>query len=165
MVSECSTGRARRRHASACAVVVGLMCIASCSPNETTSTGDVADAYAVVVRWFTDRLVAEDEPPVVFVESRGEGLAIGLELQAAIVAATEDFAKVRFIDDRSEALDSDGVRDGGIFLALGPAVADGSMLEIECDEIVSATADTGWTFQLVYRDQTWELRRDPVRSP
>ncbi|HUC32982.1 MAG TPA: hypothetical protein VMS14_06240, partial [Ilumatobacteraceae bacterium] len=69
------------------------------------------------------------------------------------------------IDDRSEALDSDGVRDGGIFLALGPAVADGSMVEIECDEIVSATADTGWTFQLVYRDQTWELRRDPVRSP
>ncbi len=78
-----------------------------------------------------DRSGAESERPVVFIEPRGEGLDIGLDTQAAVISASEEFAEVRFIDDRSEALDDEGVRNGGIFIALGPGTQERDLLVVE----------------------------------
>jgi hypothetical protein len=64
----------------------------------------------------------------VFVEPLGEGYVIDLAVQADVIRGLEDVADVRFIDQRTEALEqsSDGqpVRDGGMLVALGPLLEE-----------------------------------------
>lgn len=125
----------------------------SCSSD--SDDADVAGAYSEVLRWFVDRGGPHSERPVVFIEPRGEGLDIGLDTQAAVISAADGFAEVRFIDDRSEALDEEGVRDGGIFIALGPGTQDRDLLIVECDEILAEDDELSWSFTLRYRDGQW----------
>ncbi len=96
--------------------------ISGCTSDGPAERGSTADAYALVLQWFVDRSESEVDPPLVFVEALGEGVSIGLDTQAAVLSSTVDFAEVRFIDDRSEALSDGVVRDGGILIALGPIV-------------------------------------------
>lgn len=147
-----------------------LATIASCgSKGDTEPHGDTADAYAVVVRWFVDNSAATggnpDVNPVVLIEARGEGVGIGLETQVALVAAADEFADVRFIDDRSEAMDGGEVRDGVILLALGSAITDGTMANVVCDQIVGAEVVLSWTFNLGYGTDGWTLTSDPTPRP
>lgn len=142
-----------------------LMLLATaCTSRTPEQQGSTSDAYAVVLQWFAKNAATALERPVVYVEARGEGLGVGLDTQAAIVASTADFADVRFIDDRSEALDSDGVRDGGVFVALGPLIDDGRDFTIECDQILSEDASIVWTFSLSYSGEVWSLTAPPVQA-
>lgn len=143
-------------------VILTLNGVASCRSNpDTEPAGDTADAYAVVVRWFVDN-AAGDDTTVVLIEARGEGVGIGLEDQAALVAATDGFADVRFIDDRAEAIDGDVVRDDVILLAIGPAIAEGTTASIACDQISGAEFVLSWTFDLEYSDDAWRLTSAPT---
>ena len=134
----------------------------ACSPASTSADGDVADAYAVVIEWFADRSSDDPDPLLVFVEARGEGFEIELPAQASVVEASASFADVQFIDDRSEAIGDDGVRDDGILLALGPAVMDGDGAIVECDEIVTSETMTSWRFELRYVRNEWLLVHEPT---
>jgi len=143
-----------------------LTAIASCgSKGDTEPHGDTADAYAIVVRWFVDNYASidadADVKQVVFVEALGEGVGIGLETQVAFVAASDSFADVRFIDDRAQAMDGDNVRDDVILLAIGPAITDGTMAIIECDQVLSEGNVLSWTFNLVYSAELWTLTSAP----
>lgn len=153
----------RVRSAFAAVACVALI-LSACSSDDAPKRGSTADAYAVVIRWFVDHSGSDQERPTVFVEALGEGVGIGLDTQAAVVSSTGDFAEVKFIDDRSEALSDEGVRDGGIFIALGPAVESERSVTIDAAEIESDTESIGWTFDLISRAGTWTLTDDPVRS-
>ena len=89
------------------------------------------------IEWFVDRTAPDSDPQVAFVVAQGEGFDIDLELQAGIVSATAAYADVRFIDDRAEAFgDGDTVRDGGLLLAVGPAVSSkGGAIMIDADRV------------------------------
>lgn len=153
--------------ALAALAVVALLAMVGCSDERPKNKPeDLPAAYAEVIRFFVERADLEDETPTVFVEPLGEGLGIGLDTQASIVSATEEFADVRFIDDRSEALDDEGVRDDGIFLGLGPAVMERRLLRIDVDEIRSDDAETSWAFELEHDgDQAWVLTSPPHAAP
>ena len=154
---------------------VAVLAMAGCSPDRSGGDSDIAGAYARMIQWFVDRTEpapddeGERDPVVVFVEARGEGVNIGLTMQAAIIARAEPFATVRFIDDRAEALtDGDApVQDEGLLLALGPAKEHGSKVVIECDEFVAADDERSWHFELQSApgdedDQSvWTLRGEP----
>ena len=121
------------------------------SPSEARASG----AYEAVIRWFAASAGDDPEPLPVFVEPRGEGTTIDLQVQAEVVAATADVANVRFIDARDEALvvvepDSSGggsiepetstpraermeVRDGGVLIRLGPVLEEGSRVTLDVD--------------------------------
>ena len=146
-------------------VVIGVIAAGACSSDGSEKAGDVSDAYARVVRWFVDHSAGDADDQLVFVQARGEGLGIDLDTQAAIVESAESFADVRFIDDQSEALDADGVRDGGILLAIGPAVADGSTMVIECDEVSAEDVARSLSFDLRFVAGEWLLRGEPVELP
>lgn len=135
-----------------------------CSSDDEPDRGSTADAYAVVLRWFVERSGSDAESPLVFVEALGDGVVFGLETQAAVVSSTADFAEVRFIDDRAEAIENDEVRDGGILIALGPAVESGRSVTIESAQLTSESDAVGWTFDLVWRGETWSMRGEPVRG-
>ena len=153
------------------ALLLAGTALASCGSDPAPQRGPTAGAYATVVRWFVDRsgtqtTAAEDddvdETTVVFVEPRGEGMTFGVDMQAEIIEATEPFADLRFIDDRAEALDDEGlVRDGSIFLALGPSTPKGSSTTIECDEISSDASSRPLVFELRWRRDEWVLAGPP----
>lgn len=159
----------RRQHAVRGAFLTGLATvvlmlsgITGCRSNpDTEPGGDIADAYAVVVRWFVDNSAPGDNNPLVLIEARGEGLGIGLEAQAALVAASDEFADVRFIDDRAEAMDDEGVRHDVILLAIGPAIAEGTTASIACDQISGPEVVLSWTFSLEFVNDGWRLTSAP----
>ena len=137
--------------------------VPACSSDAQPARGSTADAYAVVVRWFVDHTESGSDHPVVFAGALGEGISIGLDTQAAVISATAEFADVRFIDDRSEVFENDAVRDDGILVALGPAVESEGSTTVESAEFTSPTDMIGWTFDLAFRNGTWNLSREPTR--
>ena len=142
------------------------MLVAACgSADEPATVGSTHEAYATVIRWFVGRMPGDADRPVVFVEARGEGVGIDLDTQASVVDSTQSFAEVRFIDDRSEALDSEGVRDGGILLALGPVVAEANTAVIEADELLDEDRVTSRHFELHASDGDWVLQGEPTILP
>ena len=96
---------------------------------------------------------------MVFVDVLGEGFEIDLDLQAAIVSSSEEFAQVRFIDARSEAFgDGDTVRDEGFLLAFGPAAIDGRTASITSDEVDSPDSARSWSFEVRHDGEgRWSL--------
>ncbi len=80
----------------------------------------------------------------IYVEPRGEGSSISVDVQADVVTAVEDVADVRFIDARSEALEENDagelvVRSGGVLLAFGPVPNDATDVVVEVDQYVDET--------------------------
>jgi len=149
--------------------VVGLVAVAlvACSSPEPDAAPEVGGAYTEVVEWFVDRAPTGSEPPVVFMESLGEGFEMDLGLQATIVAEAQERAQVRFIDERSDALGEAGeeVRDGGILLAVGPAAADGDEVTIDAEQFVSVDESSSWVFRLrADEDGAWTIVGAPAEA-
>jgi len=125
------------------AALVGLCSVVASCTNLSPSKARASDVYATVIRSFGTQ--PEGEPPLkVFVEPRGEGSSISVDVQAEVVTAVEDVAEVRFIDARAEALADDEagafvVRDDGILLAFGPVPNDASEVVVEVDQYIDDT--------------------------
>jgi hypothetical protein len=164
-IRDSSTGAATNCRRVLVLFLVSLIVGNACSTRSPAPdvAGEVSEAYAVVIRWFVDSGGADREDSLVYVIPLGEGTTIGLDTQAAVVAATESFADVRFIDDRSEVLVDEGVRDDALLLALGPSVTNGRRATIECAQVESTDEEALWSFELVYRNDTWVLTDDPTR--
>lgn len=136
---------------------------ASCSPL-SPSKERASDVYVTVIRWFA----ARGDPAVklkVFVEPRGEGTAIDLDVQSEVVTAVEDVAAVRFIDARDEALVDDGngvlvVRDGGILIAFEPVENDAADVTLELDQFLSETMVRTYRFDLSHRADGWVINSE-----
>jgi hypothetical protein len=139
-----------------------LVSIAGCT-SDSNGDVDVAGAYAHIIDWVAARSGQDSDRPIVFVIALGEGFEIDLSLQAAIVNDSSDETDVQFLDDRSEAFDSDDiVRDGGVLLELGPATIDGRDVAIEGDEVYRADDSTSWQFDLrVDGDGEWSFVEPP----
>jgi len=151
-----------RRRGILCLLSAMLLVGACTSDSAEQQEGPTSGAYVAVVQWFVENSATPLDRPIVFLEARGEGLGIGLETQAAVVAGADDFAEVRFIDDRLEAFDDEGVRDDGIFIALGPVIEDGVRFNVECDQIFTEDQSTAWLFTLRFREGAWQLAGVPA---
>jgi len=120
-----------------------------------------SDVYVTIVEWFAAQQLAE--PPLrVFVEPRGEGSSISVDVQAEVITAVEDVATVRFIDVRDEALDDLGdgvvvVRDEGILLAFGPVPKDTADLALEVDQYLGGSLVRTYRFEMSRRGEQWHV--------
>ncbi len=145
-------------------VMAGM--VAGCN-SRSTSELRAGQAYEAVIRWLAQDSAGDPDPLPVFVESRGEGAAIGLDVQAEVVDWSKDVADVHFIDDRSEALTEgdDGelvVRDGGILIRLGPVVEDGERITLEVDRWMQGDVFDTLELQLRRSGDAWKVERDPL---
>ncbi len=147
------------RVARSIAVLVGVCWFAVGCTTLSPSKARASDVYVTIIRSFATQPV--DDPPLkVFVEPRGEGSSISVDVQADVVTAVADVAEVRFIDGRSEALEeNDGgvmiVRDGGILLAFGPVPNDASDLVVEVDQYIDDTSLATHRFVMRSRGEKW----------
>ena len=119
------------------------------------------------MRWFADEDTADREPLPVFIEPRGEGTSIDLEVQANVIEHSADYADARFIDTRDEALIVDekgvaSVRDEGILIRIGPVVEEGDAVSLDVDLFVDDETQRSLRFELVAVDGEWRMRGDPT---
>jgi len=142
------------------------MVLAACDSGSETETR-AGQVYEPVVRWFAERATGDPDPLPVFVEAKGAGTVIDLEVQAAVIKETESVASVRFIDHRDEALeerDSDGfvVRDDGILIRLPPVPETGDRVTLDVDVWVDETTMGGSRFDLRSSDDGWHVVGSPI---
>ena len=116
-----------------------VLILASCSsPSPENPEVRAGAVYDTIVRWFAKSSTTDPDPLPVFIEPRGEGASIQLDVQAELIKSTKDVATVRFIDSRDEALitKDDGtvvVADDGMLLRLAPVVEEGKKVRIDVD--------------------------------
>ena len=126
--------------------------------------------YDAIVRWYAAKSTTDPDPLPVFVEPRGEGASIQLDVQAQLVKSTKDVATVRFIDSRQEALvtKDDGtvvVADDGILLRLAPVVEQGNKVQLDVDLHDHDEVFTTMQFDLTLADDKWVIDKPPVDLP
>jgi hypothetical protein len=124
-----------------------ILAATSCGSDGTSATEREADVYVALIRALAPSDPAERVPSremdeldrVVFAGSLDEQQAISLEVQAAVVEQLEKFATVRFVDERTEAIDDtddrEPVLDDGVLILLSP-VPSGPTPSVEAERYV-----------------------------
>ena len=141
--------------------------VASCgsgADDPATGDGRTAAVYESIISWMLDEEpgVSVDQVPewVMFVGSRSE-TQIDLDVQVAVVEALEPRVFVRFIDERSEAVEVDSedesVRDGGLLLGLGAVAEEGESVEVYVDRYRDAGDVEAWLVTVGRNETTWEI--------
>jgi hypothetical protein len=151
------------------AAIVSLTaaCSAASPENPEVRAGAVYDS---IVRWFAAESTTDPDPLPVFIEARGEGASIQLDVQAELVKSTEDVATVRFTDTRDEALitNEDGtvvVADDGILIRLAPVVEEGDKVRIDVDVHDKDEEFRTMQFNLSLVNDQWVIDQAPVDVP
>ena len=149
---------------------IALSLAACSSPSPATPEARAGAVYDSVVRWFAQSSSSDPDPLPVFIEPRGEGASIQLDVQAELVKSTHAVATVRFIDARDEALvtNDDGtvvVADGGILLRLAPVVEEGDKVRLDVDVHDRDEHFRTMQFDLKLADDQWVISQAPVEIP
>ncbi len=149
-------------------LAAALMMAACGSGNGDGETATDADILRVVIGDLVERSgvvfdTAAEDQPVLFVESFGTE-DIPLEVQVDVVAGWQETYDVRFIDDRSEAVDDelDGlpVRERSLLLGLGPITRNGTA-ELR-GEYYRATDRVGaFRYTLTKTAEGWRISTTP----
>ncbi|MEY2446241.1 MAG: hypothetical protein QOE00_2821 [Ilumatobacteraceae bacterium] len=148
-----------------------LLISASCSgPSATTPEARAGAVYDSIVRWFAEKSATDPDPLPVFIEPRGEGASIRLDVQAELVASTKNVATVRFIDARQEALvtKADGtvvVANDGVLLRLAPVVENGNKVQLDVDVHDHDEQFRTMQFDLTLVSDRWVIDQPPTQLP
>jgi len=141
---------------------------AACSsPSPENPQVRAGAVYDTIVRWFADKSTTDPDPLPVFVEPRGEGASIGLDVQAELIKSTQDVANVKFIDSRDEALitNDDGtvvVADDGVLLRFAPVVEKGDKVRLDIDVHDHDDHFKTLQFDLDQVNDKWVIDQQPV---
>jgi len=141
---------------------------AACSsPSPENPQVRAGAVYDTIVRWFADKSTTDPDPLPVFVEPRGEGASIGLDVQAELIKSTQDVANVKFIDSRDEALitNDDGtvvVADDGVLLRFAPVVEKGDKVRLDIDVHDHDDHFKTLQFDLDQVNDKWVIDQEPV---
>ena len=141
---------------------------AACSsPSPENPQVRAGAVYDTIVRWFADKSTTDPDPLPVFVEPRGEGASIGLDVQAELIKSTQDVANVKFIDSRDEALITNGdgtvvVADDGVLLRFAPVVEKGDKVRLDIDVHDHDDHFKTLQFALDQVNDKWVIDQEPV---
>jgi hypothetical protein len=126
-------------------LVATTVAIGSCSSEGGQSVERSAHVYAAVIRALVSEppghpdTEAEERDRVVYAGPLGGKVEVSLEVQVAVVEELEEFATIRFVDSRNEAIDDDErgepVREHGALVLLG-SIPDGRSVSIEAARYV-----------------------------
>jgi hypothetical protein len=158
----------RGRRVVLAAIVVILVACSSASPESPQVRA--AAVYDKIVRWFAHTSPTDPDPLPVFIEPRGEGASIELDVQAELIKSTKDVATVKFIDSRDEALvtSADGtlvVANAGKLLRLAPVVEEGTKVRIDVDVHDHDDQFQTLQFTLDQVGKDWQIELPPVVVP
>ena len=149
---------------------VGVAC-GSVADDPETSDRRTAAVYESILDWMLAQepgVIVDEKPEwVMFVASRSEGL-VDLDVQVAVVDALDPRVFVRFIDERSEAVDVDSenesVRDMGVLIGLGAVAEEGESVEVYVDRYRDADDIEAWLVTVRRSGETWEIVDPPASA-
>jgi hypothetical protein len=147
------------------------LAVVSCGSDGADATDRDADVYVSVIRALAPAEPAErgqPQPPdtageldgVVYAGPLDEEEPIPLEVQAAVVEQLVDFATVRFVDERTEAIDDRDARapvlEDGVLVLVGPVPA-GSSPSVDAERYVDAGDTARVRVDLEPTDDEWQV--------
>lgn len=143
-------------------LIAVALAVASCDDDDAEPRAYTAEAYAAVIQ-----AIAPDPPGdpveeldrVVFVGPIDEDVKISLGVQASVVEDLEEFATIRFVDDKKEAIGGDEtepVMDDGVLVLLGK-VSPGNSPTVRAERYVDV--DDVARFRVTVRgsDDMWNV--------
>jgi len=150
------------------------MSLTSCSsaPDDRVAGDDrTAAVYESILDWMLDEeggIDSGDRPEwVMFVATRSEE-PIDIDVQVAVVEALDPRIFVRFIDERTEAVDADSddepVRDDGILVGLGAVPREGDSVEVYADRYRDSDDVEAWHMTVHRSGDSWELSGAPTKA-
>lgn len=99
----------------------------------------------------------------VFVVAADTHAPISLEVQAGIVDALHGFATIRFVDERSEAIDDTdphkSVVNDGILVTLGRIPTGARLVNVDAQRYERAGASVTYRMRLQRSGSTWTVTR------
>ena len=133
-----------------------MLLVAACggdnaSSPPATKKANNADVYTAVLKHLLPSPIPDEDKPVVYVAPFPDQKAITLETQAGVISNLADLATVRFVDDLSEAVDTDepdSPAKGAEVVLLGPVVATGDIKEVDALSYASETDQTRYRFRV-----------------
>jgi hypothetical protein len=154
------------------AAIVAVMAVVPACSAASSGVAEVraSAVYDAIVRWFVQSNADDPVPLPVFIEPRGEGASIALDVQAELITSVKDVATVRFIDVRDEALVSNDagaliVADGGILLRLAPVVEAGRKIRLDVDVHQHDQEFRTLQFDLSLVGGAWAIDQAPAEAP
>jgi hypothetical protein len=142
------------------------LAVGSCGSGDPGEHEREANIYAAVIQ-----ALAPDEPTdpgaetekfdqVIYAGPLDEEHAISLEVQAAVVEMLEDFATIRFVDEKAEAIDDatddKPALDDGVVVLLGP-VPTGRSPSVDAERYVDLDNDVHFRIGLERSDNEWSI--------
>lgn len=173
---EVTLARLTRREVApvAAAAMAVTLAVSSCGSGDPSEHEREANIYAAVIQ-----ALAPDEPAdpgaetekldrVIYAGPLDEEHAISLEVQAAVVEMLDDFATIRFVDEKAEAIDdttdAEPVLDDGVLMLLG-AVPTGPSPSVDAERYVDLDQDENFRISLERSDNEWSIvNLDPGRT-
>ncbi len=156
----------------AAAALVASTCLLACSAaadDPTEGEGREAAVYGAILGWILDAdppLAGDDgRPPwTMFVASRHER-PIGVDVQVLVVDALDERVVVRFIDDRTEAVDDStelrAVREDGMLVGLGAVPAEGDRVDVYADRYRDTGDVAAWQVTVERSGNVWRVIGEP----
>jgi hypothetical protein len=152
-------------------LVAITLAVVSCGSDGADATDRDAGVYVSVIRALAPGEPDERGQPdpaattgeldrVIYVGPLDEEQAIPLEVQAAVVEQLVDFATVRFVDERAEAIDdrdhSAPVLEEGVLVLVGPVPAGGGPT-VDAERYVDAGDAARVRVSLEATDGEWDV--------
>jgi hypothetical protein len=147
-------------------LVATTVAVGSCGAEDGRSTERGAQVYDAVIRALVSEppghpdTGAEQRDRVVYAGPLGEKVDVSLEVQVAVVDQLEEFATIRFVDSRNEAIDDDEerkpVREDGVLLLLG-RIPDGRSPSVEATRYVDVDEDARFRVTVERSRGKWKV--------
>ena len=154
----------RRARSSTSAALVVLLLVAAfiataCGGDGDADDHDVPGVYVAVIRSLAPG-AASLMPKVVYVEAL-PGTKLSLQDQAAVVKVFDGLTTVRFVDDRTEAVDADQpqarVRRDGVLLRMSAAETTERGVSVKTTRYVAHDDEHTVCLDLEDADGTWSV--------
>lgn len=164
--------RGPRAIATLVLAVLSVLWVTSCggrTDDPVPAQDRTAGVYESILEWlvYQEPGVNGEEKPewTLFVGTRSD-LEFDLDVQVAVVEALDLRIFVRFIDERSEAIDvnseNQSVNSDGLLVGLGAVADQGDSVEVYVDRYRNAVEIEAWLVTLRRAGATWEIVGSPV---
>ena len=149
----------RRWRDTVVALALFVIVAAACSGDDDADDHDIPGVYVAVIRSVAPGTTGV-MPNLVYIEPL-PGTKLSLEDQAAVVKTFGDATTVRFVDDRTEAVEVDQpqarVRRDGVLLRMAPAQTSGDGLSVKTTRYVARYDERTACLDLHEVDHTWTV--------
>jgi hypothetical protein len=139
------------------------LAVGSCGSDATQATERDADIYGAVIRTLAPEspgAETDELDRVVYAGPLDDQVEISLEVQVAVIDELDEFATIRFVDSRDEAIEEDEpgepVLEDGVLMLLS-AIPSGSAPSVDAERYVDDDEAARYRATLERSEGVWKV--------